>query len=262
MPSTHLPFTRAIVRPPSANFADGLTTQDLGAPSYALALQQHALYCQALRQCGLELTELPPDPAYPDSTFVEDTAILTPRGAILARPGALSREGEVAAMRPVLEHFYDRLAEITAPGTLDGGDICEAGEHFFIGVSERTNEAGALQLAEFLASLGYTSDLVDIRGVPGILHLKSGIASLGDGRLALIDALAGHPAFRGYQVIRLEPPENYAANCVRVNDYVLVALGFPRFQRALQDLGYRPLPLDMSEYQKMDGGLSCLSLRF
>lgn len=262
MPLTHLPFTRAIVRPPSSNFADGLTTQELGAPSYELALQQHARYCQALRQCGLELTELPSDPNYPDSTFVEDTAILTPRGAILARPGALSREGEVTAMRTVLQRFYDRLAEITLPGTLDGGDICEAGEHFFIGVSERTNEAGARQLVDFLASLGYTSDLVDIHGVQGILHLKSGIASLGDGRLALIDALAEHPAFHGYEIIRLEPQENYAANCVRVNDYVLVASGFPVFQQALQDHGYRPLPLNMSEFQKMDGGLSCLSLRF
>jgi dimethylargininase len=262
MTVTHTPFRSAIVRPPAANFANGLTTQDLGAPSYDKALQQHAAYCQALRQCGLELTELPADPDYPDSTFVEDTAILTPRGAILSRPGAASREGEVAAMRPALALFYDDLAEITTPGTLDGGDICEAGEHFFIGVSERTNEVGAKQLASWLSRLGYTSALVDIHGVPGILHLKSGIASLGEGRLALIDPLAEHPAFRGYEVIRLRPEENYAANCVRVNDYVLTAAGYPRFHQALQDAGYRPLPLEMSEYQKMDGGLSCLSLRF
>jgi dimethylargininase len=255
-------FTRAIVRPPGSNFAAGLTTQELGAPSLEKALQQHAAYCQALRRCGLELTELPADPDYPDSTFVEDTAILTSRGAILARPGAASREGEVQAMRPVLAVFYHHLAQIAPPGTLDGGDICEAGEHFFIGLSERTNEAGAQQLAAFLAGLGYTSALVDIHGVPGILHLKSGIASLGDGRLALIDALAGHPAFRGYDVIRLDPHENYAANCVRVNDYLLTAAGYPHFHRALEGAGYQLLVLDMSEYQKMDGGLSCLSLRF
>jgi len=262
MPTTHLPFHRAIVRLPASSFAAGLTTQDLGAPSYQKAIHQHVAYCQALRRCGLELTELPADPDYPDSTFVEDTAILTSRGAILARPGAASRESEVRALRPVLERFFPALAEIAPPGTLDGGDICEAGEHFFIGVSERTNPAGAAQLAEYLAGLGYTSALVDIRGVPGILHLKSGIASLGDGRLALIDALAEHPAFGGYEIIRLAPQDNYAANCVRVNDYVLVAAGFPRFHQALEDAGYRLLPLEMSEYQKMDGGLSCLSLRF
>jgi dimethylargininase len=258
----HPTIQSAIVRPPANNFADGLTTQDFGAPSYDKALQQHAAYCQALLRCGLELTELPPDPDFPDSTFIEDTAVLTSRGAILARPGAASREGEVAAIRPALSLFYDNLAEITAPGTLDGGDICEAGEHFFIGISERTNQAGAKQLADYLGQLGYTSDLVDIRGVKGILHLKSGIAYLGEGRLALIEALAKHPTFRRYEIIRLQPQENYAANCVRINDYVLTAAGFPRFHQSLQEAGYQPLPLDMSEFQKMDGGLSCLSLRF
>jgi dimethylargininase len=262
MTATHPVFCRAIVRPPASNFAEGLTTQDLGLPSYETALQQHAAYCQALRRCGLEVIELPADPDYPDSTFVEDTAILTPRGAILARPGAASRQGEVETIRPVLVEYFKRLAEISDPGTLDGGDICEAGEHFFIGVSLRTNRAGAEQLADFLAQLGYTSDLVDIRGVPGILHLKSGIAYLGEGRLALIEPLAKHPAFRDYDVIRLKPQENYAANCVRVNDYVLVAAGYPQFQRDLEAAGYQPLALEMSEFQKMDGGLSCLSLRF
>jgi dimethylargininase len=165
-------------------------------------------------------------------------------------------------MRPALALFYDTLAEITAPGTLDGGDICEAGDHFFIGISERTNPDGAKQLATYLAGLGYTSDFVDIRGVAGILHLKSGIASLGEGMLALIDSLAEHPAFKRYEILHLEPQENYAANCLRINDNVLIAAGFPCFEQALEAAGYRPVPLDMSEFQKMDGGLSCLSLRF
>ncbi|OGO34126.1 MAG: N(G),N(G)-dimethylarginine dimethylaminohydrolase [Chloroflexi bacterium RBG_16_57_11] len=262
MPPTHPIFQSAIVRPPASNFADGLTTQSLGAPSFEKAMQQHTAYCQALQSCGLELTVLPADPDYPDSTFVEDTAVLTPRGAILARPGAMSREGEVHAMRPALGVFFDDLAEITPPGTLDGGDICEAGEHFFIGISERTNPDGARQLADYLRQLGYTSDFVDIRGVRGILHLKSGIAYLGDGQLALIEALADHPAFRRYEILHLEPEENYAANCVRINDYVLTAAGYPCFHQVLKKAGYQTLPLDMSEFQKMDGGLSCLSLRF
>ena len=140
--------------------------------------------------------------------------------------------------------------------------ICEAGAHFFIGVSARTNEEGARQLAGFLAQEGFTSSLVDIRGVPGILHLKSGLTYLGDNRLVLIDALADRPAFQGYEIIRVEPGENYAANCVRVNDYVLLAAGYPALEAALRHLGYPVLRLEMSEYQKMDGGLSCLSLRF
>jgi dimethylargininase len=255
-------FTKAIVRPPAANFADGLTTVDLGKPVFAKALEQHARYCEALQRCGLTLTRLEPDARHPDSTFVEDTAVLTPHSAILTHPGAPSREGEVAAIRDLLPRFYSRFHTITAPGTLDGGDICEAGTHFFIGVSERTNAEGAAQLAGFLAQEGLTSSVVDIHGVPGILHLKSGVVSLGDNRLVAIDALASHPAFRGYEIVPVPPAENYAANCVRVNDYVLMAAGFPTLEATVRRLGYAPLVLDMSEYQKMDGGLSCLSLRF
>ncbi len=255
-------FKKAIVRPPAENFADGLTTAGLGAPDFKLALEQHARYCLALEQCGLTLKWLEPDAAHPDSTFVEDTAVLTEHSAIITHPGAPSRQGEVTAISQVLRQFYTRFHTITPPGTLDGGDICEAGSHFFIGVSERTNEEGARQLAGFLAGEGFTTSVVDIHGVPGILHLKSGIAYLGDNRLALIDALAGRAAFQGYEVVRVESSENYAANCVRVNDYVLLASGYPRLEATLRRLGYAPLTLDMSEYQKMDGGLSCLSLRF
>jgi len=255
-------YRRAIVRPPSENLADGLTTVDLGVPDVAKALEQHARYCDALERCGLELVRLPPDPRFPDATFVEDTAVLTPRGGILTRPGAPSRAGEVAAIEEALAPFFPRLARIEAPGTVDGGDICEAGDHFFIGVSERTNAEGARQLARHVAALGYTSAEVDIRSVSGILHLKSGIAAVSGRRLALIEPLAGHPAFRGWDVIAVESAERYAANCVQVNDAVLVAAGYPKFAAAIRGLGLTAIELAMSEFEKMDGGLSCLSLRF
>ncbi len=255
-------FTRAIVCTPAPNFAQGLTTVDLGAPDYALALTQHAHYCQALEQCGLQLTVLPAEPQYPDSTFVEDTAILSEGGSIMALPGASSRRGEVERMRRALGAFFDHLDEIETPGTLDGGDICEAGDHYLIGMSARTNEEGAAQLARILARQGYTSAVIDIRSTPGILHLKSGIAYLGDNRMVVIDALAGHPALAGYARVRVDAVEAYAANCIRVNDRVLIAAGFPRFATKLRRLGYALVELDMSEFRKMDGGLSCLSLRF
>lgn len=255
-------FQRAIVRPPGPNFAAGLTTADLGAPDYARALQQHKQYCAALERCGLTLTRLPIDENHPDSTFVEDTAILTAHCAILTRPGAPSRAGEVAAMREALTEFFPAIQTINAPGTVDGGDICEAGSHFFIGISERTNPEGARQLAGLLAHAGYTSAIVDIRGVPGILHLKSGMAYLGGNRLVVIEALEREKALREYELITTAANEEYAANCVRVNDYVLVAEGYPAFAAALRDLDYSVLSLAMSEFQKMDGGLSCLSLRF
>ena len=260
-------FGRAIVRPPADNFADGLTTQDLGVPSVPGALEQHETYCEALARCGLALTRLPPDPRHPDSTFVEDAAVLTARGPVLTRPGAESRMGEVGAIEAALRPFFSRedFRRIESPGTLDGGDVCEAGEdgdHWFIGVSRRTNEEGARQLRRFLTDEGFSCTLVDIRSVEGILHLKSGIAWVGRRDLVVIDSLAGLAAFSGWDLVRVDRSEDYAANCLRVNDTVLIAAGFPRLERSIGDCGYRTIPLPMSEFQKMDGGLSCLSLRF
>ena len=133
-------FKKAVVRKPSINFNEGITDADLGAPELSIALAQHSAYCQVLQQCGLALTELPPDPRFPDSTFVEDTAALTGHCAILTHPGAPSREGEVDAIRPAIEQHYERIFRIEPPGMLDGGDICDADGHFFIGISRRTNE--------------------------------------------------------------------------------------------------------------------------
>jgi dimethylargininase len=145
---------------------------------------------------------------------------------------------------------------------VDGGDICDADGHFFIGLSERTDEAGAANLARVLEGLGHTSSVVDIRGVPGILHLKSGMSYVGEGRLIAIDALASHEAFRRYTLLPVAEEEAYAANCVRANGAVLLPAGFPKLERTLAEAGYATVTLDMSEFQKMDGGLSCLSLRF
>src|SRR5262245_51469761 len=185
----HSTFRRAIVRPPAENFAQGLTTVDLGSPDFGVALAEHEAYCGALEALGLELTRLAPDLRHPDSTFVEDAAVIAPGGAILTRPGAPSREGEVAGIAGPLGPFFPKIRSISAPGTLDGGDICEAGDHWFIGISQRTNEEGARQLAAFLAADGVTTSFIDIRGVLGILHLKSGIAWLSGRRLVVIDSL-------------------------------------------------------------------------
>jgi dimethylargininase len=253
-------FTEAIVRVPGRNFDQGLTTVQLGVPRFELVLAQHAEYCAALRSCGLNVTTLAEDLDHPDSTFVEDIAVVTSHGAIVTRPGARSREGEVVAMRPVLRRFFPALAGIDAPGTLDGGDICEAGSHFFLGVSHRTNEEGARQLAGYLAGFGFTSETVDVRGVQSILHFKSGVSYVGENTLVVIEELAA--MFPGYELIQVAREESYAANCVRVNDRVLVAAGYPRLVGELKERGFDPVELDMSEFQKMDGGLSCLSLRF
>ncbi|MCL4871129.1 MAG: N(G),N(G)-dimethylarginine dimethylaminohydrolase [Anaerolineae bacterium] len=254
-------LSQAIVRPPATTFAQGITTAKLGRPDVDLALLQHEEYCQALEQCGLDLIRLRANPNFPDSTFVEDTAIVTETCALLTRPGAPSRMGEVNGIASILGQFYPELTIMKA-GTLDGGDVCQAEEHFFIGLSARTNERGAQQLVGWLQENGFTASCVDIRGLPELLHLKTGLSYLGDNRLVLHEALAGHEAFKGFEQIVPQPEEAYAANCIRVNDHVLLPTGYPQLETTLQKRGYTVITLDMSEFRKMDGGLSCLSLRF
>ena len=256
-------FTRAVVRIPGSNFDAGLTTVDYGRPVLALVLQQHLRYCEALTECGLTVTALEADLRFPDSTFVEDTAVITPRGAVLMLPGAASRLGEVDAIRASVLEVFPETPAIEAPGTVDGGDICEAGEHFFLGVSHRTNEEGARQLAAHLAGFGYTSSVVDVRHMTSILHLKSGISYIGDNTLVVMEEMAGWAGV---------PLGSIWFGCVRTramrptacgwNERVLVAAGFPGLISELEARGFEPLALEMSEFQKMDGGLSCLSLRF
>lgn len=256
-------FTHALVCPPSNNFAEGLTTVSLGAPDIARTEVQHAAYCEALSRHGCRVESLTANTVYPDSTFVEDTALVLPgTGVILSRPGAQSRQGEVAAIRDALSGYFPVRSEITAPGTIDMGDVCETEHHVFIGISHRTNHEGAQQLGAWLADFGKTSSTVDIRKVAGILHLKSGISALRGNQLLAIESLATHDAFRKCNVITVPVDESYAANCVLINDVVFVAAGFPATHALLRALGYQLEILAMSEFEKMDGGLSCLSLRF
>lgn len=252
----------AIVRLPDAALARGLRRDDLGTPSIALALAQHARYREALAACGVVVTALPADPDHPDATFIEDTAVIVGRDALLTRPGAPSRLGEVAAVGRALRDAGFAPSSLTAPATLDGGDVCEAGDRVFVGVSARTNEAGAAQLAAWLAARGVACTAIDIRERTDILHLKSGLAWLGGRDLLAIDGLAECAVRAGYTIVPVDADEAYAANAVRINDVVLVARGFPRLASRLEALGYRTLALDMSEFARVDGGLSCLSLRF
>jgi dimethylargininase len=255
-------FSRAVVCAPASSYAQGLTSSGaLGRPDVRKALGQHREYCRALEQCGLEITALTPDERYPDGTFVEDTAVIAARVAIVTRPGAESRAGEVSAMATVLGRLIPKLERIEAPGSLDGGDVCQLDEHFLIGISGRTNEAGAAQLTDILVSHGYTASTVDIRNDAKLLHLKSGMAYLGDNRCVVSADFPQVDALGGYTLIRVDATEAYAANCVRINDEIVLPLGYPRIAAHLRELGYSVRALDMSEFRKMDGGLSCLSIR-
>jgi dimethylargininase len=251
-------FSHAITRLPGENFADGITTANLGRPSYTLILEQHRLYRQALLNLGLDIVALPAEPAYPDGYFVEDPAIVTPNIAVITNPGASSRRGEESTLEPVLA-YYRPIYHITPPGTLDGGDVLMVGNHFFIGLSDRTNAAGASQLSAHLSAAGHTSKTVPVRGG---LHLKSSVNYIGNNMLLITASLASHPAFAPYRKILVDDDEDYAANTLWVNDTLLTPAGFPKTLSKLAKLGLRIIELDVSEVRKMDGGLTCMSLRF
>ena len=255
-------YTNALVRPPAANFAAGLTQSTEGAPDLPKAMQQHARYCEALKECGLQLTELAADAAFPDGTFVEDTALLFPDFAVLTRPGAPTRQGETASVLAALRGRFQRIETIHAPGSVDGGDVCVAENKVFIGISARTNETGAAQLAGILRAAGYVVSLIDIRGSKTLLHLKSGLTYLGQGLMIMSSDAPISDAISGFDIVELAQDEDYAANCLSINDRILIAAGYPGLSATLQARGRATLPLEMSEFRKMDGGLTCLSLRF
>jgi len=247
---------KAIVRRPGRNFAEGITTSNHGKPDFEKALEQHSAYCNALTGCGLELIVLEADERYPDGCFVEDTAIVTGDMAVITRPGAASRVGEEAEISKTLSEFR-KIETVMFPGTLDGGDILRVEDHFFIGISGRTNSVGARQLSEILSKYGYTSSETVVGSG---LHLKSGIAYLGKGNFISFEGFSNIAGSRGIMISDQE--ESYSANCLMVNDFLLIPRGFPESKKKIVELGYNIIELDMSEFRKMDGGLTCLSLLF
>jgi len=251
-------FKHAIVRKPGENFAEGLTTSDLGTPDYKMMMDQHNAYVITLQSLGLEVHILQPLAQYPDAYFVEDVAVVTPEIAVITNPGARERAGEVRHIEPILSSFRS-IASIESPGTLDGGDVMQAGDHFYIGVSERTNEEGAKQLGQILNRYGYQWETVSVSGG---LHLKSAVSYVGRNTLLISESLANLRPFANFEKILVDADETYAANSLLVNERIIMPDGFPRTREKLRTVGFNIIELETSEMRKMDGGLSCMSLRF
>ncbi len=252
-------FTKAIVRTPCKAIVNGLSSANLGKPDYSKALLQHADYVEALKECGLQVSVLPADESFPDSTFVEDVALLTPGGAILTNPGAQSRKGETRLILKTLREFYAKVEMIEAPGTVEAGDIMMAGDHYYVGLSERTNLEGAEQVITILESHGFQGSMIELNEV---LHLKTGLGYLENNNLLACGEFLRKPELQKYHLLKVHPKEAYAANSVWINDTVLTPKGFPKTKALIESAGYKTREVDVSEFQKLDGGLSCLSLRF
>lgn len=255
-------FNHVIVRRPCRAMVEGITSGLYpGKPDYERALEEHDDYISALSRCDVDITILPKDERYPDSCFVEDPALITKACAIITNPGAESRNGEKDEIIGAIRQFFpeDKIEYIKAPGTLEGGDVMMCRDHFFVGRSARTNEEGIRQLTEILAKYGMTCSEVPLEEV---LHLKTGVNYLEDNNMLVCGEFVDKPDFKDYNRIIIPEEEAYAANCIWVNDTVIVPEGYPTVLKAVQDLGYKTLVVDTSEYRKLDGGLSCLSLRF
>ena len=251
-------FSNAIVKQPGRAYIGALTSVELGEVDFELALRQHAAYVRALQQCGLEVTVLPSDDL-PDSVFVEDTAICMPGRAILTRPGAESRRAEVESIAAIFSEHFRKVHSIIAPATIDGGDVLETERGMYIGASARTNREGILQCGHVFQQCHRTCTPVEF---PEFLHLKSGVSYLGNNVLLVTPSFRDLPEFRAFKKIVTLPEEQYSANAIAVNGRVLVAAGFPDTRNKLEAAGFDCVVLEMSEFEKKDGGLSCLSLRF
>lgn len=252
-------FDSAIVRTPAASVVEGLSADQHEPPSFEGVLALHRAYVAALEETGVQVQILPALNDYPDSIFVEDAAFVLPEGAVVLRPGAPSRTGEAEEIAPVLRDRFERVLTVDR-GYVDGGDLLVLPDEVLIGLSERTDPAGAERLAELLSELGRRS-----RTVPtpkGTLHLKTACTLLDQETVLATPALASAGIFQGLEVIQVPEGEEPAANALRVNGKLLVDGGFPRTSEILARRGFDLVPLDVAEIRKIDAGLTCMSLRW
>ena len=254
------PFTRALMRRPAPNFADGVTgSSHLGTPDYGRAMHQYDTYIQALRDCGLAVTVLPADRRFPDGHFVEDPFVIYRDMAFHCRSGEASRRDEGESIKPHITGL--RIVEPPPAARIDGGDVLFCADRVLVGISQRTTYAGFSALREAMQSV--RSDIrVDPLPFSGVLHLKSGLTELAPGVLICDPALETNHDLSWAEVVNLPPEEGYAADVMPVNDTLFIADGCPEAYRAATRYCERVVALDMSEFVKMDGGLTCLSLRY
>ena len=260
MTSRSYTFTHAIARLPSTTIVDGLRAVDSGAPNLSRFRQHHGDYVDALRSTGAVVEVLQPLEQFPDSVFVEDAALCLPEGAVLMRPGAPSRLGEARAIAPHLAKHYEEIHSIEEPGFIEGGDILTTEKEILVGQSARTNAAGIEALRNIVARWGYA--VREVSTPDGVLHFKTDCSLLDEEMILATPRLGGSGCFEGYRVIHTAEGEDACANSVRFNDLLLVPAGFPKTAERLASSGYNVRPVANTEAAKLDGGMSCLSLRF
>jgi dimethylargininase len=253
-------FDRAIVREPGRSVVAGIRSDLRAEPDFEGVAKEHRAYVAALRAAGLDVEVLPPLERYPDSVFVEDPALVLPEGAVLLRPGAATRLGERDGMRDVLRRHFERVLELDDGEFADGGDVLVTPETIFIGLSGRTNRAGANALRAKLGALGRQARIAETP--PSILHFKTACSLLSEDTILATKAMADSGIFAGFDIVLVPEGEEAAANLLRVNDAVFVGACFPRTIELIAKAGFDVVPLPVTEIGKLDAGLSCMSLRW
>lgn len=247
----------AITRPVSKTITECELTHLSRSPvNIRKARKQHKAYEQALERLGYSILQLPAAHDLPDAVFVEDVAVVLPEIAIITRPGAASRRPELKTIKPALSK-YRKLAGIKAPATLDGGDVLVVGKTIFVGLSNRTNEAGLARLADITEPLGYS-----VTGIPlkKCLHLKTAVTQLSDNHLLLNPEWVDAKLFDGYRITEIHPDEPFAANVISIGNHVICSASSPGTAQILRDSGYEVVPVDQSELAKAEAGLTCCSI--
>lgn len=252
-------FTHAIVREPGRSVVNGISSSS-SPPAYDGVVAEHRAYVAALRSAGLAVDVLPPLETFPDSVFVEDPALVFPEGAILLRPGVASRLGEAEHMRAPLKKHFDRVLELEGEQYADGGDVLVSQDEVFIGLSKRTNRAGAERLVTLLAQFGRKAHVAETPA--DILHFKSASSLLGEDTVMATKRLADSGIFAHLKVLVVPESEEGAANFLRINDTVFVGDRYPRTIEMLRREGFAAQGLRIDEIRKLDAGLSCMSLRW
>ena len=253
-------FTHAICRKPAASIIDGLRAIDTGTPDLDLFGSHHEDYIAALKSTGAKVHVLEALEDYPDSVFVEDAALCLPDLAIVMRPGAPTRLGEANEMAPHLQNFYNVVRKIEGPGFIEGGDILVTEREILVGKSARTNSEGVAELKSIVSDYGY--QLREVETPPDVLHFKTDCSLLDEETILSTKRLARSGCFDGYQVLYTEDGEEACANSIRFNDLLIMPDGFNKTADMLDRAGYNICQIGNTEAAKLDGGMSCLSLRF
>lgn len=256
-------FTKAIVRTPAKSVINGIDDYaDEGKPDYQLAIKEHQNYVATLNDLGITTTILGPLEDYPDSCFVEDPAVVFDDFAVITNPARSTRQRERELIKPAIKQFYTdhQIFEITSPGTLEGGDVMPVDNNvIYVGRSARTNHAGIDQFTKIAAKFGKIVKAVPVQNV---LHIKTGTTYMGDNKLLVAGEYIDSPYFKDFDQLKVPTGEDYAVNCINTGNGVIMPAGFPGVKKLLEDNGFTTREVNMSEFSKIDGGLTCLSLRF